>query len=458
MMSALKLRSLPCLVALALGLSCEHDTLNAGLSPAMSEQDASAPASLGGSGEAGGAALMGGTGGFRIVGGGIGGASMTSPGGMSGTADAGPSLGGQGGSPPAGTGGPLGSGGAAAKGGSGGMTMPLTPLQIPAKDALYRLATFLGNGIIEDRLLKAFNDGRPRSVQDVGELTKELLQGQQGSRKRIEDFMDWWLQAPTLRGMNKADPDFANLVEAFAVEPRTFAANEIFDGEDSWRNLISAPATVFLSAAHARFYGLTMPNPPLLVRFPMLLPNQRAGVVTMPGVLGLSSLADRNSISRRGLYVRSHFLCQEIPPPPPGHPINLPPGSAAETLRERHLASISSPACAACHMLIDPTGLLFEGYDAVGRFRSIENGKPIDTSGRVEGIPLADAVALARWLATAPASTRCFAKKWLQFAIGPKKLADDSSIDEAHAAFATSGFHIRPLIVALTQTKVFLSP
>lgn len=434
MTSIPKARSSLWLVAVAFGLSCGHDTLATApsLVGAAPPQDASAPGALVGSGGTGGAVVMGGTGGIQ-------------------------NGGGTGGVPTTGFGGSTGLVGSTGRGGMGAMARPSTPLQIPAKDALYRLATFLGNGNIEDLLLKALNDGRPRSVQDVGELTKELLQGLV-SRRRIEDFTDWWLELPKLRGVKKADPEFANLVEAFAVEPRNFVAYEILEGEDSWRSLISAPATVFLSVAHARFYGVTTPDPPLLVNFPMLPPNQRAGLLTMPGILALSSLVDRNSISDRGLYVHSHFLCQEFPAHPPGVAKTIPPGSGPNTLRERQMASLNSPACAACHTIIDSTGYLFEGYDTVGRFRTTDNGKPIDTAGRVEGMPLSDPVALARWMAAAPLATRCFTKKWLQFAIGPKRMDDDASIDEAHAAFATGGFHIRPLIVALTQTKAFLSP
>jgi hypothetical protein len=76
------------------------------------------------------------------------------------------------------------------------------------------------------------------------------------------------------------------------------------------------------------------------------------------------------------------------PPPPP--PPNVPPLKDTEdtgrvlTMRERMAQHRANPACAGCHKLMDPVGFALENYDATGRWRTAENGLPVDAAG---GLP-----------------------------------------------------------------------
>ena len=53
-------------------------------------------------------------------------------------------------------------------------------------------------------------------------------------------------------------------------------------------------------------------------------------------------------------------------------------------MRERLAEHRQNPVCAGCHQLTDPVGFSLENYDAVGRWRTLEEGKPIDAAG---GLP-----------------------------------------------------------------------
>jgi hypothetical protein len=51
------------------------------------------------------------------------------------------------------------------------------------------------------------------------------------------------------------------------------------------------------------------------------------------------------------------------------------------TVRERLAEHRKNPTCAGCHRLMDPVGFALENYDAVGRWRTLDGGEPIDASG-----------------------------------------------------------------------------
>ena len=74
--------------------------------------------------------------------------------------------------------------------------------------------------------------------------------------------------------------------------------------------------------------------------------------------LSLTSKPEDASLTARGLFVREHFLCQSVPPPPAGVNTNLPPSSEAhpQTNRDRMSEHVANSTCASCHNLIDPIG------------------------------------------------------------------------------------------------------
>ena len=97
------------------------------------------------------------------------------------------------------------------------------------------------------------------------------------------------------------------------------------------------------------------------------------------------SYPTRTAPVRRGKWVLGQLLCEEPPPPPPG--VEGLPEAEIEagnmTLREVLELHRADPVCAACHLLMDPIGLGFENYDGIGRWRTEENGLPVDPSGEL---------------------------------------------------------------------------
>src|SRR6185436_15638178 len=107
-----------------------------------------------------------------------------------------------------------------------------------------------------------------------------------------------------------------------------------------------------------------------------------AGLFSLPAFLATQAKATESSPIYRGIFVREQLLCQELPSPPANVPQapEVTPGSSTRDRLKQHEVAME---CAACHTLIDPIGFGFEHYDAIGRYRTMDGGKPVDATGAV---------------------------------------------------------------------------
>jgi len=122
------------------------------------------------------------------------------------------------------------------------------------------------------------------------------------------------------------------------------------------------------------FYGLPEPKTTGFKRVALLPEQNRGGLLTMGAILGLTSDGTRHRPVHRGVWI-SEAIFGKTPPPPPANvdPIEPnPPDSPKATIRQKLEAHAQNPNCAACHRNIDPLGLAFDQYDAIGRWRTHE--------------------------------------------------------------------------------------
>jgi hypothetical protein len=150
-------------------------------------------------------------------------------------------------------------------------------------------------------------------------------------------------------------------------------------------------------------------------------PGQRAGVLTQFSMLAALAGEDEGDPILRGKFVRQQLLCEELPPPPPDVNAVQPKRDGVSTMRERLAKHGNDPACVGCHRLLDPVGFAFEHYDAIGAFRTMDAGKPIDASGEIVGHRngrFKNAIELARILSDDAQSQTCFLSKLQQYTVG----------------------------------------
>jgi hypothetical protein len=172
--------------------------------------------------------------------------------------------------------------------------------------------------------------------------------------------------------------------------------------------------------------------------------------------------ADRRQTSpvHRGKLVRTQLLCTVLPDPPVGLDVKAPDLDPALSTRARFERHAADPTCAACHRLMDPIGLAFEGFDATGRGRARDGGVPVDTRGEVVGSDVAgrfDGVAeLAARLAASADVRSCFVSRWFRHVFGrPETAADRCALAEVERRFDASGGRVTELVVALVESDTF---
>jgi len=236
----------------------------------------------------------------------------------------------------------------------------------------------------------------------------------------------------------------------------------------------------FLSPDLAKLYGVPAPREPW-GRVEFGTGSERAGVLGQATFLALTSKPVETSPTERGLFVREHFLCQVVPPPPPGVNTTLPPVTDEKpmTTRERLQIHLSNAACSGCHSLVDPVGFGFEKFDAVGKQREKQlvtifptfdetstKRKVQPTEYKLDIVAEGDVLGLknARFtsprqlgdiLAREPGCQKCLAKMLFRWANGrPEEPGDQPLIETALERFRQSGFKFRELVVA---TAVSLS-
>lgn len=234
-----------------------------------------------------------------------------------------------------------------------------------------RLSYFLWNSMPDDALLHSAETGEFRTPQGLEKVARRMLADPR-SRSAVDEFVAEWLRFDRVNGMVKDRRLFPlftpELALAMAEETRRLAADLVWNN-GNFMKMFSADYT-FVNSDLAALYKLPAPAGDF-GRVALPESTGRAGIIGQALFLAATSKPEETSPTARGLFVREQFLCQEVPPPPPGVNTNLPAlgKDAPKTNRERLAIHQANESCKSCHSLIDPIGFGFERYDAVGQKR-----------------------------------------------------------------------------------------
>jgi len=261
---------------------------------------------------------------------------------------------------------------------------PGTPYRISDLALASRLSFFLWSSIPDDELLGLAERGRLHEPSTLDAQVRRMLADDRAGAL-IANFAGQWLYLRNLRG-HAPDPDLFvdfddNLREAFQRETELFLQSQLRD-DRSVIDLLRANYT-FVNERLARHYGISGIYGSHFRR--VVLPDdRRAGLLGQGSILTVTSYAHRTSPVVRGKWLLENLL--GAPPPPP--PANVPAlkenneGGRPTSVRERLEEHRKNPVCASCHSRMDPLGFALENFDAIGRWRSVdESGKPVDASG-----------------------------------------------------------------------------
>jgi hypothetical protein len=266
-----------------------------------------------------------------------------------------------------------------------------TNFRVADAELASRLSFFVWSRGPDERLLRLAAEGRLHEPGVLEQETRRLLADPRADAL-VDSFAYQWLRLQTVK---EADPDGGlfpnftrNLGESMTRETKLLFRS-IMREDRSILDLLTANYT-FVDEVLAKHYGIPNVAGSQFRRVAVTDPN-RYGILGHGSVLTLTSLATRTSPVMRGKYVMEVLL--GVAPPAP--PADVPPlvenveNEEALPVRERLEAHRKSPACAACHRMMDPIGLSLENFSAIGLWRRTDSGVPVDPAGQLyDGTPL----------------------------------------------------------------------
>jgi hypothetical protein len=325
-----------------------------------------------------------------------------------------------------------------------------------------RLSYLLRGSMPDPVLLDEAAADRLQTPEQIRAQAERLLQLPQ-ARETFKSFHEQWLDLEHIEALERDAaiyPGYSGEIPALLrEETQAFIDHVIFEDGGRLSTLLTAPYT-FVEPKLAAFYGLAAPADQGFVKVPTDA-TRRIGLLTHGSLLALHAQPLQTSPVHRGKFIRESLLCQFLPPPPANQVIMPPDLDPNLTTRQRFSQHSEDAACAGCHALIDPVGLGFENFDAVGRWRDTENGLPIDASGNLLNTDVDGAFVGAAELATKLAQSEqvadCMMKTWARFAYGRSETLEDAcSLEQTRETFEGSQRDIKQLVLALTQTDAFL--
>ena len=241
------------------------------------------------------------------------------------------------------------------------------------------------------------------------------------------------------------------LGQAMQQEVQDLVRYFVFEQRGDYRQLLTSRDT-FVNSELADLYGL--PNAgATFTRVTFPANSARSGLLTTAAFLATNAGAVESSPTKRGKFVRETILCQTIPLPPPNVVTILPPDPTKRTMREKLAAHAVEPTCSTCHALMDPIGLAFEHFDALGEFRENDDGAPLDVTGNLDGAAFADARALTELIAASPEAATCVVRNLYRYVTAHiETTGEEPAITKLSAAFAAGNYNFQELVKALVVT------
>lgn len=327
-----------------------------------------------------------------------------------------------------------------------------------------RLSMFLWCSTPDDELLDLAATGRLRNGDVLTRQVKRMLADPKSGRFS-EQFVRQWLGLQLLDYLNvdrKVYPQFdASLKEAMQQEPIAFF-QEVLDNNHSVIDFLHADYTM-ANERLAMHYGLSDVRGNHFRRVAFVPDHQRGGLLTQAGLLAMNSDGRDSHPLKRGVWILKSLLNDPPPPPPPAVPVIdlADPEIAKLTLKQRIENHRNQAACMSCHAKIDPWGIAFENFDAVGHWRTHINDKPVDASSLLfNGQKLNGIDGLKRFLLENRQDqfVRAMVHKLSTFALGrPLTFGDRSRVDQITSDVRDQGDGLATMISLIVNSELFRS-
>lgn len=323
-----------------------------------------------------------------------------------------------------------------------------------------RMSLFLVDSIPDSALLQQAESGQLATDAQVRAAAQELMK-RPDARAALNSFYDVVFKLRDLPTTAKDPAVFPAwspaLGQSMRQESLMFLEDLVWNQNGDYRTIFTADYT-FVDANLASLYGTSQPASGFQ-KVTLPAEQTRRGFLGHASHLTRSSHVGQTSPTRRGVFLSNFLLCSEIPPPPPGVDTTL-KGCTEDMTKKQCLEQVhqADDNCASCHSLMDPYGYAMETYDAIGKYRTVdENNLPIDPSGKVLGFgEFADIGELAQLMHDDPRTMNCIVSNLFRQSLGHKETKGERpAITAIQNAFESSGFKLQEAIVEIVASPAF---
>lgn len=322
-----------------------------------------------------------------------------------------------------------------------------------------RLAFGLWDSLPDRELTKLAAKGELHTREQITAQAQRLMRDPR-TRAKVQAFLHHWLQVDRVETLAKDDQLFPGFTPEIITDLRAsldlFLEDTFWNGAADYRALLQADY-LYVNNRLAQFYGFTTNATDDFVRV-QPADGQRSGVLTHPYLLAAFSYTKQTSPIHRGVFLTRNIVGRTLKPPPMAVAFKDAEFAPNLTMREK-VSELTRPQnCQTCHSVINPLGFSLEHYDAVGRFRTTEQNRPIDASGEYqtgdgETIRLTGARDIAQFAITSEAAQNAFIEQmWHQVVKQPVLAYGPVVMPRLRQTFVASGFNLQKLLVEIAVT------
>jgi hypothetical protein len=324
-----------------------------------------------------------------------------------------------------------------------------------------RLALGMWDSIPDRALLEAAAQGKLRTPEQIQAQARRMLKDPR-TKAKLHDFFDHWLDLEESEDLSKDTAAYPDFDEKVLADMRTslelFLEHVIWSEASDFRQLLLADY-LFLNRRLAKFYGVEAAVENSDAEFQKISfdPKERVGVVTHPLVLTTFAYHKSTSPIHRGVFLTRKVMGRSLRPPPQAIEFLDGRFDPTLTMREKVAELTSSRACMSCHSIINPLGFSLEHFDAVGRWRTMDNQKLVDAASDYplsdgESIRLTGARDVAEHAAASEEAHRGFIRQvFHQFIKQSPAAYGPDTLENLRKDFAASDYNVQKLLVEIVN-------
>ncbi len=322
-----------------------------------------------------------------------------------------------------------------------------------------RLALGMWDSLPDAPLAEAAKKGELHTPEQINAHAVRMMSDPR-ARAKLHEFFAHWLKLSEGGDLSKDDKTYPGFDRPLVADLRRslelFVDHVAWSEQSDYRELLEADY-LYLNPRLAAFYGTALPAEAAAGDFTQVKFDraQRAGIFTHPFLLATFSYVRSSSPVHRGVFLTRNVMGRLLKPPPMAIEFKDERFDPTLTMREKVASMTDKASCMGCHVTINPLGFTLENFDAVGRYRTTDNNKPVNAvsdyvTSDGDVVKLQGPRDLATYAVSSVQAQRGFVQQMFHFTVKqPAAAYGLDTLDKLNENFAKSAFHMRYLFIAI---------